>query len=137
KLVMTVHNVNAAKRDGRDSWWNRATLRWQYRLVDHLFVHTTLMKEELVQDYGVKQDKISVIPFGINETVPVTNLTSAAARARLGLKDHEPVLLFFGNIAPYKGVEYLIESLPIVSRDEPHVRLIIAGRPKGEEAYWG
>jgi glycosyltransferase involved in cell wall biosynthesis len=136
KLVLTVHNVNAAQRDGHDGWWNRQTLRWQYRLVDHLFVHTRLMKEQLVQGYGVRPEKITVIPFGINETVPVTDLTNAGARARLGLEDHEPVLLLFGNIAPYKGVEYLIESLPEVLREVPNVRLIIAGRPKGEEAYW-
>lgn len=136
KLVLTVHNVNAAQRDGRDGWWNRKTLEWQYRLVDHLFVHTRLMKEQLVQGYGVREEKITVIPFGINETVPMTGLTNAGARARLGVQDHEPVLLLFGNIAPYKGVEYLIESMPQVLREAPSVRLIIAGRPKGEEAYW-
>src|SRR5689334_11516376 len=30
RLVLTVHNVNAAKRDNRDSAFNRFTLRIQY-----------------------------------------------------------------------------------------------------------
>jgi len=136
KLVLTVHNVNTAQRDGRDNWWNRTTLRWQYRAMDHLFVHTRLMKEQLVQGYDVMPERITVIPFGINETVPVTDLTNDGARSLLGLRDDEPVLLMFGNIAPYKGLEYLVESLPDVLRQVPNVRLIIAGRPKGEEAYW-
>src|SRR5205814_10502411 len=41
RLVFTAHNVNARKRDGNDSWLNRATLRLQYRLLDYIFVHTT------------------------------------------------------------------------------------------------
>ena len=34
KIVLTVHNVNAGKRDSNDSWLNRASLRVQYRLSD-------------------------------------------------------------------------------------------------------
>lgn len=136
KLVLTVHNVNAGQRDGTDSWWNRLTLRIQYQLAHHLFVHTKLMKRELIEAFSVDGHKVSAIPFGVNETVPVTALTSSGARAILGLPPHGAVLLFFGNIAPYKGVEYLVEALPEVLRIAPETRLIIAGRPKGAEAYW-
>jgi glycosyltransferase involved in cell wall biosynthesis len=52
------------------------------------------------------------------------------------LNESDPVLLFFGNIAPYKGVEHLVEALAIVVRTLPHCRLVIAGRPKGSEQYW-
>jgi glycosyltransferase involved in cell wall biosynthesis len=52
----------------------------------------------------------------------------------LGAQDR--VLLFFGNIAPYKGLEYLVEAFfEIARRPEPY-RLVIAGRPKGGDAYW-
>ena len=40
KIVFTAHNVNAGKRDANDSLLNRLTLRIQYRLADHIFVHT-------------------------------------------------------------------------------------------------
>ena len=39
RIVLTVHNVNAAKRDSKDTRLNRLTLRIQYRLADHIFVH--------------------------------------------------------------------------------------------------
>src|SRR5262249_42910143 len=48
RLAFTVHNVNIGQRDGRDGAWNRATLRLQYRMVDHLFVHTELMRRQLL-----------------------------------------------------------------------------------------
>jgi len=40
KIVFTAHNVNIGKRDGTDSWLNRATLKFQYRRCDHIFIHT-------------------------------------------------------------------------------------------------
>ena len=45
-------------------------------------------------------------------------------------------ILFFGNIAPYKGVEFLVDAMSRVSAALPDVRLVIAGRPKGSEDYW-
>lgn len=136
RIVMTVHNVNVRKRDGRDSALNRTTLRIQYHACDHLFVHTEEMKRDLIDNFAVSAESVSVIPFGINSTVPDTDLTNAEARSRLGLRTDEQVLLFFGNIAPYKGVEYLIEALELLESGLPRLRLIIAGRPKGAESYW-
>jgi glycosyltransferase involved in cell wall biosynthesis len=136
RLVHTVHNVNIRKRDGRDSVLNRLTLRAQYHLVDHLFVHTEQMKGELRTEFGVPSDRISVIPFGINSTVPDTALTPGEARARLGLSSADKVVLFFGNIAPYKGLEYLVEAMSPLASSHPAAKLVIAGRTKGSESYW-
>ena len=136
KIVFTAHNVNTRARDADDSWLNRATLRFQYRQCDHIFLHTEKMRAELVSGYGFPASKTSVIPFGINSTVPNTALTTTAARQRLGLGHGEKVLLFFGNIAPYKGVEFLVDAFIEVGRREKNYRLLIAGRPKGSEAYW-
>lgn len=137
KIVLTAHNVNAARRDGRDSMLNRLTLRAQYHLAQHVFVHTEKMKAELCQEFGVPAARVSVIPFGINDTAPRTELTCATAKQRLGLEDDELALLFFGQIAPYKGLEYLVEALPMIESRVPRVRLIIAGKvKKGSEDYW-
>jgi len=136
RLVLTVHNVNARRRDGNDSSANRLTLRIQYRLVDHLFVHTAQMKRELQEEFGISDAKISVIPFGINSTVPDTALTTFEARQRLGLDRSDRTVLFFGNIVPYKGLEYLVEAMALVVGRVPNCRLVIAGRPKGHETYW-
>ena len=53
KIVLTVHNVNANKRDLIDTRLNRLTLRIQYRLTHHIFVHTEKMKRELLEDFGI------------------------------------------------------------------------------------
>jgi glycosyltransferase involved in cell wall biosynthesis len=138
KIALTVHNVNAGKRDSNDSWLNRLTLRAQYRLADHLFVHTDKMKRELRQDFGVRERAISVIPFGINNSVPNTDLTPAEAKLRLGIRSDEKTILFFGAIRPYKGLEYLADAFRKVAASNANYRLIIAGEPKkGCEKYIG
>jgi len=136
KVVFTAHNVNACVRDGGDSFLNRLTLKIQYRLCEHIFVHTQAMQRELAADFDVPDDKISVIPFGINNTVPNTDLTASAARENAGIRDGERALLFFGHITPYKGLEYLIEAFAELAKKSGDYRLIIAGRPKGCEDYW-
>jgi glycosyltransferase involved in cell wall biosynthesis len=136
RIILTLHNVNAGRRDSKDTFLNRLTLRIQYRLADHVFVHTEKMKHELIEEFGVKDACVTVIPFGINNAVPNTRLTSAEARHRLGIREGEKTILFFGNIAPYKGLEYLITAFQqIVARHEDY-RLIIAGRQKNCETYW-
>ncbi len=95
------------------------------------------MKRELQDDFGVPGSRISVIPFGINNSVPDTASDAREqARARLGLPVSAKVVLFFGNIAPYKGVEYLVGAFARVMATIPDCILVIAGRPKGSESYW-
>jgi D-inositol-3-phosphate glycosyltransferase len=136
RLVFTAHNVNAGKRDRNDSWLNRLTLLGQYRLLDHILVHTQRMKRELCDEFSVPDAKVSVVPFGINNTVPNTSLGSAEAKQRLKIGTTDKPLLFFGNIAPYKGLEYLVEAfIELVKRDRSYL-LLIVGNPKGPENYW-
>jgi D-inositol-3-phosphate glycosyltransferase len=136
KIVLTVHNVNAQLRDGRDSRLNRWTLRTQYRSADHIFVHTEAMRQELLDEYGVYSGQVTVIPFGINNSVPNTSLKSSEAKQKLGIGSDEKVILFYGNVTPYKGLEYLVSAFRRVQERRPGYRLIIAGRPKGCAEYW-
>lgn len=136
KIVLTVHNVNAGRRDSNDTRLNRLTLRLQYRLANHLFVHTEKMRHEVIEEFGVPETQVTVIPYGINNAVPDTHLAPSDAKLRLGIRDGERVILFFGNIAPYKGLEYLVAAFQHVLAQRHVYRLIIAGTPKNCEMYW-
>ena len=136
KVVFTAHNVNAGKRDSRDSGLNRFSLKVQYSLADHIFVHTDKMKSELIEQFGLQFHKIAVIPFGVNNAVPDTSLTCPDARVRLGLADNERVILFFGAVKGYKGLEHLIPAFEDLGSRDARFRLVIAGEPKkGHEEY--
>lgn len=136
KIVLTAHNINANRRDSKDTLLNRLTLKAQYRLADHIFVHTEKMKNELSADFGIRETAITVIPFGVNNSVPNTSLTTAEAKRRLGIGDGEKTILFFGRIGPYKGLKSLVTAFQQITKRSTDYRLIIAGRPKkGAEEY--
>jgi glycosyltransferase involved in cell wall biosynthesis len=137
KIALTAHNVNTARRDSKDSWLNRTTLKIQYRLCDHIFVHTQKMRSELCQEFGVAEKAVTVIRYPINNALPDTELTSAEAKRRLGLRDDERTILFFGRVRPYKGIEYLLDAFRLLfASKQANYRLIVAGEPmKGSEEY--
>lgn len=136
KLAFTAHNVDQGQRDGKYSAIDRLSLKIFYLLNDHIFVHTEKMKTQLMDEFSIREEKISVILFGINDTIPKSAMTKSDARARLELADQEKVLLFFGYIAPYKGLEYLVRAMgQLISKDRLF-RLIIAGQIKNCQSYW-
>jgi len=136
KVALTAHNVNQARRDSRDTWLNRFTLRIQYHLTDHIFVHTRKMKDELLNDFGVADRAVTVIRHPINDAFPDTELTPLEAKRRLGLCKSEKAILCFGKIKPYKGIEYLLAAFEKLAAGDAQYRLIIAGEvQKGNEGY--
>ena len=60
----------------------------------------------------------------------VAKHTDAAAieglRSQLGISSEHDILLFFGFVRPYKGLEYLIQALPLVVKERP-VHLLVVG----------
>jgi glycosyltransferase involved in cell wall biosynthesis len=136
RIALTAHNVNQGRRDGNDSLMNRLTLKMQYQLTDHIFVHTQKMKDELVTDFGVLEQRVTVIRHPINDAFPDTNLTPADAKSQLGLQSNEKTILCFGRIKPYKGIEHLLEAFQILAKQDADYRLIIAGEvEKQNEGY--
>jgi glycosyltransferase involved in cell wall biosynthesis len=49
------------------------------------------------------------------------------ARSILGIAPDTPLLLFFGYVREYKGLEYLLEAVTIARERLPELRLIVAG----------
>ena len=136
-LVFTAHNVNAGARDANDSRLNRLGLKTQYRLADHIFVHTEKMKAELTEQFRVNPSRVTVIPFGINNAVPITDLSQAEARRRLGIPPTGKVILFFGTIARYKGLDWLARAFRQLAESGEPYHLVVAGRPRSDaREYW-
>jgi len=49
------------------------------------------------------------------------------ARSRLGLDPDRPLILFFGYVRAYKGLDVLIDALARVREDMPALQLVVAG----------
>jgi D-inositol-3-phosphate glycosyltransferase len=136
KIVFTAHNIDGDARDGTSSWSKRFSLRFLYRIVDHIIVHTDRMKSELVTDFGIRETKISVIPHGVMSAVPESSLDGAGARKLLKIGPDQRVVLFFGLITPYKGLENLVEALGQLRQEGRKLTLLVVGRIKECPEYW-
>ncbi|MFC2017797.1 glycosyltransferase [Chloroflexota bacterium] len=88
-----------------------------------VIVMTTLARRILVEDYGIPDKKIKVIPHGIHSQ-PYTS--SQQAKKLLGYSGRV-VLSTFGLIGRSKGLEYVIDALPQVVRSFPDFVYIIVG----------
>ena len=81
-------------------------------------VHTPTQREALV-NHGVDRSSVSVIPHGA--------YTMFGTDADVD-RDPEPnCVLFFGNVVPPKGVDTLVEAMPLVRDRVPDATLVIAG----------
>lgn len=138
RLIFTAHNVDPLERDGNNSFYNRLTLRGMYHIYDHIIVHTPKMKKQLIDWFNIEPEKVSVVPYGINNMVPKSGLLPQDARQILSIDPDLKTLLFFGFIAPYKGLDILISALPFIKENIGDFRLIIAGNIKNPKAnpYW-
>ncbi len=53
--------------------------------------------------------------------------SAVEARKELHLDAHSPVLLFFGYVRHYKGLDIMLRAMPAILQREPALRLVVAG----------
>ena len=104
--------------------------REMYRQSDHIVSVTGYMKEFLINEYGIKLDKISVIKNGLNQknNDQVSKEEKAGIKRRYGFGEHEIILLFSGRIDPCKGINYLMEAFERACRKNNNLRLVMLGQ---------
>jgi glycosyltransferase involved in cell wall biosynthesis len=126
RVVVTVHNAEPHERGVLRRVANRAVLPFAHRIIVH-----TQQNADALCTAGVARDRISVVPIGVGELRRVTEDDRGAARARLNVAPDTPVVLFHGNIRPYKGLSVLLQAFRSVVAAIPEARLFVAGQPWG------
>lgn len=121
--ILTVHNLMPHDRHNKV---NAALSRIIYKSAKACIVHTQRMKDELAAVYSINPASIFILEHGIDRLYPRDNATRVNTRARIGLSMDDKTLLFFGQIAPYKGLDLLLMAYDHVIK-QYKVKLIIAG----------
>ena len=82
------------------------------------------------QEFGVKQDKIVLIPppFAIEKFSPLPS--SGLFRQKYNIRD-KPIVLFLGRIHWIKGLDFLVESFYELAKSRSDVILVIVGNDDG------
>ncbi len=128
KIIMTVHNVIGHE----SSWFDRLVSRIIFSFPDYFILHSDNSIRQFNSFVKIKPDdvknKLFKIPHGILDMYKDDNVTKQAARKKLNISQNAPVILCFGNIREYKGVDIMIEAFARIKQTMPNAILIIAGK---------
>jgi glycosyltransferase involved in cell wall biosynthesis len=127
RLVWTIHNVLPHECANR-----AAEIALRQFLADRAdLIH--VMGEDTAQIvaplYKLPTDRVVVIPHSTYLGIYPDFVGREEARRRLGLREHEIALLALGGIRPYKGMGRLLDVFDAMSREDPRLRLLVAGKP--------
>lgn len=126
-LVYSAHNAVPHDRPGVKVGVLRRSLDRAHLII----AHAQHVAAELTLELGTETPVVS-IPLGpqfLDRHLP----PRADAARRLGCPP-PPIVLFFGLIRPYKGMDLLAEAWPAVSSSFPEATLVIAGKVLGVDA---
>ena len=122
KIVWTCHNFMPHEQVFYDDLKARKFLG---KITDRIIVHNNHAKKQL-RDLKINTEKITEIPHGSYVGYYPDSTTKSTARKKLGLEKNDNVILFFGKIRPYKGIESLMDSYSSLRSSEKPT-LLIAG----------
>jgi D-inositol-3-phosphate glycosyltransferase len=129
KIVFIADNVIPhEKRIG-----DRAATNYAFKAVDHFIVQSnTVERDLLVVKPDARYTKLAHPIYDIfGEAV-----SQDEARKKLGLDPDAQVLLFFGFIRKYKGLDIAIGAMPQILKKYPKAMLLAAGESyTGDEEY--
>jgi len=130
KIIWTVHNL--APHDPHYPWLSHFFLSFFACWCGGLIFLSHHSRDEFFKlySYARKNALTAVIPHGHYRTIYPPLVEKDAARQKLGLDTDAPVLLFFGQIKPYKNMEALLAAF---SNFNANARLVIAGKASSPE----
>ncbi len=88
--------------------------RWPFILADRVIAVSEWAKHDIAK-YGVDMGRIETIPNGVDADEFHTGGGGG-------------FLLFVGRLVPQKGIPYLLDAMPLVLKEHPGARLVLAGR---------
>ena len=135
-LVVTIHATEYGRHQG---WVEKhpqshihGVERWMANRADRVVTCSAYMRAHVADIYGLEEDRIEVIPNGIDPTdlVPVADLD--ALRLRFAARDERLVLLV-GRLVYEKGFQLALEALPGLIERLGAVRFVVAGSGTHEQ----
>jgi D-inositol-3-phosphate glycosyltransferase len=96
-------------------------IEWETRIVgfaDRLVAATPAEEEQLEKLYGADPAKITIIPPGVDLQMFHPH-PPAEAKAHLGVRPCDRMLLFVGRIEPLKGIDTLLRAMGLLAHECP------------------
>jgi len=130
--VVMVHDLRPISHPERSlqSLYFRSWVPPLLRRCRHVLTNSRFTAREIQRCTGVPEERISVIPLGYD-----TELfrQTASGEVALGQASPGPYVLHVGQAYPHKNLQRLIRAFAQVAPLDPHLRLVLAGKPHPTE----
>ncbi len=112
--------------EGKSIWINKAHKKEKnkYSFADKVFVVSSVLKDFLINQYQIDQNKILVSPNRINSQL---FLSQSKFEADFNFNSNELVIGFVGSILPHHFVEELITAFDLLIKKNLNILLLIVG----------
>lgn len=132
-LVLTQINHEFERRESRGLLAGQIDKMYAstYRNFSAIFFHAEENRDRFLSLFDVPRELTHIIPMGNQEflrKLASRKGVEANLRDKYGLKEGEPVVVFFGVIAPSKGLPDLIDAFSLVEKQSA-AKLVVAGYP--------
>jgi glycosyltransferase involved in cell wall biosynthesis len=119
--VCSMHNIHDKSWSGR---WTLPLFNFIWPRADRVVAISHAVKDWLVKERSVPDEKITVIHYGIEPER--FSQPKADLRARWHLNG-DPVIGSLGRLEPRKGHDRLIQAMPVALERNPNAHLLIGG----------
>lgn len=129
-IVSTIHATEAGRNSGIHSPMQRYINDTEWLLTyesSEVIVNSMYMKNEVERLFGLPNDKITVIPNGIDLT-KFDNIQVTPEFRQKYAKDNEKIILAIGRLVFEKGIQHLLYAMPKILSKYNDCKLLIVGK---------
>jgi glycogen synthase len=121
------YEAAAAGESSRAVRFKRAIERVTYATARRFVVLSKAFRDVLVTQYRIREERIDIVPGGVQANTFNTGLSRAEAREKLGWPKDRIILLTVRRLARRMGLENLIEAVAKIREKEPSILAVLAG----------
>ena len=117
----------AEGESSRAVYFKQTIERVTYATARRFVVLSKAFRDVLITRYRIREDRIDIVPGGVQADAFKTGLSRAEARERLGWPKDRIILLTVRRLARRMGLENFIEAIGQLRQKEPTILAVLAG----------
>lgn len=129
KIVFTAHNVLPHEIHEQKAFFMKSALKIIYACSNRIIVHSEYSRNRLLDLFKVNPEKIAVIAHGNYLFLRTKEMSKQQAKKQLGISADKKLILHFGALRKYKGIDILLEAFRKIRDLHSDVLLLLVGKP--------
>ncbi|HYY74418.1 MAG TPA: glycosyltransferase family 4 protein [Solirubrobacterales bacterium] len=131
-LVTTIHATEHGRHQGwvdkHPQSYIHGVERWITNRADRVVACSYYMREQVADIFGVEEEKVAVIPNGIDpDDLQPQNAPELERLRREFAAPDEKLVLLIGRLVYEKGFQLALEAMPALIERRPRTRFLVAG----------